>query len=152
MASAKEKTNQFLASGLYDDGKKESYQNSMSGEPGQEAPGLENLKTNTLLERQSRTLQAVQKTALKVVEMVDGGAKRANLPGVGNKQFQEDYVEVGMTWVEQMAGDPSEREKIMKFLRRAPGLCFGILSVGIASRNALEALAKNEPKKTKEDE
>lgn len=141
------KINSFLSSNLYDPG--ESF--AGNGTTGSPDPGLGEMRTSELLERQGKTLQAVKKTALKVVEMVDGGAKRAGLPGVGETDFQEDYVDVGMTWVEQMAGDPNDREKIMKFLKKAPGLCFGILSVGIASRNALAATAKDEPEESNDE-
>lgn len=138
--------------------KLESWRNSNPLEPSEGSltseanEELENLTIQELLQRQKTTLNVQKRLGEKVVSMIDTQAKNSGLPGFGDEDFQKDYVEIGMVWVESMAGRPDQREKILEFLKKAPGYTFGILSLGILGRNGIAGFTSDNSDSKKDSE
>lgn len=123
------------------------FENSLNG-GGSDSAEQSDPDIKALLEQKNRSLKSIEKCANIFVDMMHNGLEKAGGPGIGDEEFRKDYVEVGMVSLENMAGDAEEREKLMEFLKKAPGYGFMLLTAGWIGRNAFHQLGNRNNNKT----
>lgn len=117
-------------------------------QPTDGSPSSSRQSSESLDARKTRALEGIEKSAKWLIDRADKMAKAQDLPGVGDEEFKQDYIELGMICVEDWA----EEMQDIEFLKKSPKYMLGLLTVGLLAENGLALSRKSKNKDDDQDE